>query len=122
MNKRTNSALQRNSDRKLNIVLINTWRLINAKGGTEKVFCDMANGLAARGHHVTAICHDKEEGKPGFPLSEQVTLINASRNRRPLRLTAPIIKLRSLCLSREKRRVSDKLCKLPPLLMKAEGP
>lgn len=91
-------------DRQLNIVLINTWRLINAKGGTEKVFCDMANALDERGHNVVAICHDKEQGEPGFPLSKRVKLINAYGNKTPFLLTKPLIKLRSLSLSKAKRR------------------
>ena len=27
----------------MRILLLNTYRVVNAKGGTEKVFCDMAN-------------------------------------------------------------------------------
>lgn len=53
----------------MNITLVNTWRVIDSKGGTEKVFCDMANELSRRGYDVTAICHDPKIGVPGFPLS-----------------------------------------------------
>lgn len=59
------------------IVLINTWRVVNAKGGTEKVFCDMANALVSMGYAVTAICFDKFEGDPGFPINSLVRFINA---------------------------------------------
>ena len=67
----------KHTQNKRNIVLIDIWRVINAKGGTEKVFCTMANELTQRGYQVTAICHDKTQGKPGFELSDQVCFINA---------------------------------------------
>lgn len=62
---------------KAHIVLVDTWRVINAKGGTEKVFCEMANALTNRGYKVTAICHDENVGQPGFKLHENVNFINA---------------------------------------------
>ena len=34
----------------MRILLLNTYRVVNAKGGTEKVFCDMANAMAEKGH------------------------------------------------------------------------
>lgn len=89
----------------LKVVLINTWSIVNAKGGTEKVFCDMANALAQRGHHVTAICVDKNEGLPGFPIDRRVRFINAYYSTRlPFLLTKPIINLRSISIFPEKRR------------------
>lgn len=32
----------------MRILLLNTYRVVNAKGGTEKVFCDMANAMAEK--------------------------------------------------------------------------
>ena len=61
----------------MNITLVNTWRVIDSKGGTEKVFCDMANELSRRGYDVTAICHDPKIGVPGFPLSTNIHFVNA---------------------------------------------
>ena len=62
---------------KPHIVLVDTWRVVNAKGGTEKVFCEMANALVQRGYNITAICHDENQGKPGFELRKEVHFINA---------------------------------------------
>ena len=62
---------------KPHIVLVDTWRVVNAKGGTEKVFCEMANALVERGYKVTAICHDENIGLPGFELRSDVEFINA---------------------------------------------
>ena len=45
-------------ENEMKVVLVNTWRVVNAKGGTEKVFCDMANALDLMGYNVTAICLD----------------------------------------------------------------
>ncbi len=62
---------------KPHIVLVDTWRVVNAKGGTEKVFCEMANALVCRGYRVTAICHDENIGTPAFPLDDSVNFVNA---------------------------------------------
>ena len=91
-------------NRRMNIALINTYRVVNSKGGTEKVFCDMANDLVERGHNVLAICHDKENGWPAFPLSKRVTFINTYRNKKPLWLTKPLINLRSIRPRKENHR------------------
>lgn len=61
------------------IILVNTGRVINAWGGVEKVFCEMANALVSLGYSVTAICFDKNQGKPGFNLVSDVRFINAYR-------------------------------------------
>ena len=39
----------------MRILLLNTYRVVNAKGGTEKVFCDMANAMVEKGHEVFAV-------------------------------------------------------------------
>lgn len=67
------------SNRKPHIVLINVWRVINAKGGAEKVFCDMANALVKRGFEVTALCCDPHHGSPGFHLDDNVRFINSHK-------------------------------------------
>lgn len=90
------------STRSLNIVLLNTYRVINAKGGTEKVFCSMANALVARGHKVTAICNEKEHGLPGYPLDCRVKFVNAY-GKLPLWYSKFFIKLRTFSLSRKCR-------------------
>lgn len=65
------------SGRRLHVVLIDIWRVVNAKGGTEKVFCDMANALVRRGFEVSTICFDENKGLPGYPLDSDVKFINA---------------------------------------------
>ena len=65
------------SAHRLHVVLIDVWRVVNAKGGAEKVFCDMANALASQGFEVSAICFDENKGQPGYPLDSSVRFINA---------------------------------------------
>lgn len=90
--------------RSLNIALVNAWRVVNAKGGTEKVFCAMANALVRRGHRITAVCLDQKEGIPGFPLDERVNFVIAGHAKLPFSLTPTVRRIRSLSLNREKRR------------------
>lgn len=63
--------------RQKHIVLVNLWRTIGARGGTEKVFCELANALTQRNFKVTAICMDNQTGRPAFPLSDDVRFINS---------------------------------------------
>ena len=65
-----------NKDKK-HIVLISLCRVINSKGGAEKVFCDMANAFTERGLDVTAICCESLRGGPAYPLNKEVHFINA---------------------------------------------
>ena len=60
----------------MNILLLNTWRVINSKGGTEKVFCNMANALTDRGHTVLALACENKTGSPFFSLNSKVKFIN----------------------------------------------
>lgn len=63
----------------MKILLINLWRVINSQGGTEKVFFNMANALAQRGHNVIAVGVDGTEGKPFFPVDERVKFVNPGK-------------------------------------------
>lgn len=63
--------------KKPHVVLVNVWRVVNAKGGTEKVFCDMANALVKRGYEVTALFCDPNQGAPGFHVDKNVRCINS---------------------------------------------
>ncbi len=58
------------------VLLINSWRVVGAKGGTEKVFCTLANALSKRGFAVTMLCCDANRGKTGFPVDENVRFLN----------------------------------------------
>ena len=67
---------------KKHIVLVNTWRVVQSKGGTERVFCDLANELVLMGYQVTALCCEKKIGRPGFLLLPQVEFVNAYRKKK----------------------------------------
>lgn len=92
----------------LNIVLVNTHRFFNVKGGVEKVFSEMANALSKRGHNVTVVCCDKNEGEPGFAIDSSVTLINAYKEKAPLVLKLLsknfVVNLSSLHWDSQKRK------------------
>ena len=90
----------------MRITLVSTWTIVNAGGGAEKMFSLLANALAERGHHVTCICFDFIDGKPGFPLDERVSFVNAGVGRTPpWWLSKQAINLISaVSLSRERRR------------------
>lgn len=92
----------------MKILLLTTWRLINAKGGAEKVFCDMANALTNRGHEVTAVCVDKNQGSPGFPLDRNVNFLNIYQNAVPLPLRPLPIKLQAFLHWTQAKRKSKK--------------
>lgn len=50
--------------------------LVNSSGGAEKVFCNMANEMLGKGHHVAGIYCDGEEGKPFYKINANVKLFN----------------------------------------------
>lgn len=60
----------------MNIVLLDTWRVIGSKGGTEKVFCNMANAFVNKGHNVLALACENKEGIPFYPLDKKVRFVN----------------------------------------------
>ena len=89
----------------LNVVLLNVGRVIQAKGGAEKVFCEMANALAERGMNVHAVCCEDKEGLPGYPLHDSVHFINAGNRPSPWFDKGWIARMRALMtLSRKARR------------------
>lgn len=72
-----NSSIStRTGARKPHIALVHLWRVINSKGGTEKVLCDMGNALVERGYDVSVICYDSQKGQLGFELSDRVNFHN----------------------------------------------
>lgn len=87
------------------IVLVNVWRVIHAKGGTEKVFCDMANALAKRGYEVTALFCDPNQGLPGFDFDEDVRWVNSYKTPRfPFLYKNPWRNLRCWRFDKEQRK------------------
>lgn len=96
-----------NSNKKQHVLLLNVDRVINEKGGREKVFCDMANALAERGYIVTAICCDPIKGKPSFPISNKVRFINAYKEPKNIFLRKKIFRtLRCFSFSKLKRKLN----------------
>lgn len=57
-------------------MLLNFGRVIESKGGTEKVFFDMSNSLACRDHFVTAIGFENKVGEPFFFVDQRVCFKN----------------------------------------------
>ena len=49
---------------------------VNTVGGMEKVVCKFAHEMINRGHKVTVLYIDKEEGAPYFPLDNRIKTIN----------------------------------------------
>lgn len=92
------------SNSQIHVTLINLGRVVGAKGGVEKVFCALANQLQAFGFSVNAVCCDRQEGVPGFPLSDAVNFYNCWRDDQNPFLSRPICNLRSLHPNRELRR------------------
>ena len=97
-----NNDLHSKQTQKGHVVLLNLWRVINAKGGTEKVFCNMANALSRLGYRVTAICHDDHIGLPSFPI-ENINFINAFKPHNTF-ISKTLIKFRSLHIHSQIRK------------------
>ena len=114
--------MQKEVKRQLKIALINRWRVVNAKGGTERVFCNMANEMARRGHKVIAICCDENTGMPGYPLDSRVTFINAYQKPKNRFLAWVKWKAGTISLSskrRKEKRRAYRLCVLGKKLASA---
>lgn len=87
----------------MKIMLLNTWRVINAKGGTEKVFAEMGNELTHRGHSVLAVCNDYQSGKPGFYIDPKVQFLNLASESDPWFFCGLAKNLSSFSLKQETR-------------------
>jgi len=59
----------------MKILLYNGVSTIAMAGGSERVFCEIANALTARGHEVYAVCHSFQE-RPHYPLDDRVHFVN----------------------------------------------
>lgn len=111
----------------VHVTLVNLGRVVEAKGGVEKVFCELANNLLSLGFIVNAVCCDKQQGRPGFPLSQDANFHNCWKDNRNFLLSRPICNLRSLHPNRNIRRIQrtqllDKMyqAKLQPHLSSIE--
>lgn len=90
----------------MKILLLNLWRVINSKGGTEKVFFNMANVLSRLNYEVIAVGFDSNIGMPAFSVSHDVKFINAGEGgilKKPLFYRIK----RTLNITRNKRHLYD---------------
>ncbi len=86
----------------MRILMVHLGRFIGAKAGTERVFCNMANALSDKGHHVTAIYMENKLGDPPFEIVGNVNLINAGLN---FNRKLPLLrKLRRIFIFNDKKR------------------
>ena len=90
----------------MKILLLNLWRVIESKGGTEKVFFDMGNNLSARGYEVIAVAMDNKDGNPFFEISKKVNFINISVDMKKYDGIKYKIQ-RAVYINREKRHMFD---------------
>lgn len=60
----------------MNLLEIYFGPVINSAGGAERVFCNMANELTARGHVVSAVCFEDKIGLPFYQLLQGVNFYN----------------------------------------------
>ena len=60
----------------MRILLLNFYPVINASGGTEKIFAKVANRFSQRGHAVTAAFFENKHGKPFYHFDSSIQLIN----------------------------------------------
>lgn len=97
----------------MKVVLVNLWRVLNAYGGTEKVFFSMGNALVERGYSVTSIACDNNDGEPVFPVDSRVQFKNI-----PVKLNKFWIKLHSIYLPSKKARRQKR--QMLPLHRKAD--
>jgi glycosyltransferase involved in cell wall biosynthesis len=59
--------------------------LVNRSGGAERIYCELANMLTARGYEVTCLHYDAVPGKPFFVIDRRVEVINLYPETPPLR-------------------------------------
>lgn len=50
--------------------------LHNRSGGAERIYCELANMLSARGYEVTCLHYDAQPGRPFFAIDRKVEVIN----------------------------------------------
>lgn len=58
------------------ILFVDEHKVVNYAGGVERILCDFANEFIQRGYEISIVCMDAEEGRPIFPLAEEVKFAN----------------------------------------------
>ena len=97
----------------MKVLLLDLWRVINSKGGTEKVLFSMANALVERGYTITVLALDNVPGNPFFDIDSRVTCIHAGTGyieKKPILYRMK----RALKGSKEKRHLYDECLFDPP--------
>lgn len=97
----------------MKILLLDLWRVIKSKGGTEKVLFTMANALVERGYIVTILALDNTLGQPFFDIDARVKFINAGVGYVEKKPCLYRLK-RALQGSKERRHLYDELLFDPP--------
>ena len=59
---------------RLKIAMVFSWSIFDQRGGAERIMCEMASELTKRGHCVTVLSPDKQNGKPAYPIDDRVKL------------------------------------------------
>ena len=108
----------------MKIALLNTYRVIQGRGGAEKVFCELANGFAQCGHEVLALAYDEAEGRPFYPLDSRVIFMNTWSGRNVLLSVVEKVKTFSFSkeIRRDRRRKLQQRCLSMRLYLKRNSP
>lgn len=53
--------------------------VVHIVGGLEKAICDFSNAFYQRGNDVTVVVFDKKQGRPYYPLFDEIPVINLQR-------------------------------------------
>ena len=65
----------------MKILLSNLTKMVNHSDGVAKVVCAFANEMVKRGHTVSIIHSDEQEGSFFFPLNKSIKTYNAKKNK-----------------------------------------
>lgn len=95
------------------VLLVNSWRVIKAKGGTEKVFCNLANALNRRGYSVVMLCCYPKRGRPGFDVDSEVVFLNVGE--KELFIEKALSRLKSISFDSFARKQKRGLLKIDRL-------
>lgn len=87
----------------MKIVLVDNWTVVDAKGGTEKVLCNMANAMTERGHEVHILCYEDKVGMPFFKLDDKVKFKNMFKK------MSIGLKIRNCFVNSKEKRRSNRL-------------
>lgn len=63
----------------MNILIAHLENLAGQSGGLERVVCNFANEFMKRGHRVSIVKYESNDGRPFYPLDERVPLYNLWR-------------------------------------------